>query len=169
MIVLDDAAQVLDELFHLALEIGMQVSLNTSDHVVVLDQSSACRFFKDIQNHFAFAETVEERCQSSHIHDQTRIEQQVRIDTLKFVHDGTDVLSTFRDFNACRLFNAHAEGVTVLMSAQVIQTVCQGERLRIGETFVKLFDTPVNISADGIYLADGFTFKRGAQTKYSVS
>lgn len=55
------------------------------------------------------------------------------------------------------------------MSAQVIQTVCQGERLRIGETFVKLFDTPVNISADGIYLADGFTFKRGAQTKYSVS
>ena len=77
MIVLNYTAQVFDKVFHLLLEGRMDVSLYTSNHVVVLNQTASGSFFKNIQNHLTFTETIEERSQSTHIHDQTGVEQQV--------------------------------------------------------------------------------------------
>ena len=159
MIFVDDATQVGDKLFHSFLEVGMQIGLHTTDSVVVHNKASAASFLEDVEYLLAVAETIEERGQSTKVHCETRVEQQVRVYALQFVHDGTDILHTVAYFNAHSLLDACTKGVAVLMCAQIIQTVSQCQCLRVGETFAHLLDAPVDVAAVGIYLLDGFTFQ----------
>ena len=96
VILLQDGTQVFDQFFDLFYELRMDVRLYAADGVVGLDQASASGLFEDVEHLLAVAETVEEGRQRTHIHTETGEEEQVRIDTLQFVHDGADVLYAFR-------------------------------------------------------------------------
>ena len=92
----------------------------------------------------------------------------MRIDTLQLVHDGADVLHALAYLYAHGLFDTHTQGVAVLVSAQIVQTVGQSQCLRVCKAFAHFLDTTVDISAVSIYLFDDFTFQRYAETHYAV-
>ena len=93
----------------------------------------------------------------------------MRVDALQFVHDGTDVLHTFAHLDAHRLFDAHAQCMAVMMSAQIVQTVGQCQGLWIGEAFAHLFNASVNVSAVYVQLLDDFPFQGNTEAEYTVS
>ena len=163
-----DAAHMLDERFHLLLEVGMQVGLHTADHVVVLDEASAGGLLEDVEHHLTFAEAVEERGEATHVKHQTGEVEQVGVDTLQLVHDGTDVLRTLGNLDAGSLLDAHAQGMAALVCAQVVQTVGQGECLRVGEALVHLLDAAVDVSADRVYTLHRLTVEGDTHTQCSV-
>ena len=83
-----------NEILYTCYEVRVYVGLYASDCVIVQDQSSSTSFLEYIQYLFTVTETIEESCQSSHIHAEAREEQQVGIDTLKFIHNRTNILHT---------------------------------------------------------------------------
>ena len=71
VILMNDAAHVLDKFLHLLLEVRMKICLHAADHVIVLDKASTRSLFHNLKNHLTFAEAIEERCQTTHIHHKT--------------------------------------------------------------------------------------------------
>ena len=92
----------------------------------------------------------------------------MRIDTLQLVHYGTDVLYAFTDLNAHGFFNAHTQCMAVLMRAQIVQTVCQSQCLRVSEAFIHFLDASVDIPAVRINLTNNFTFQRNTEAHYTM-
>ena len=162
-------AQPGDELLHLLYEVGGDVVLYASDGVVVLNQSATGSSLEDIENLFAVAEAVEESGQGSQVHAQAGEEEQVRVDALQFVHDGTDVLHTFAHLDAHRLFDAHAQCVAVVMGAQIVQAVGQCQGLRIGEAFAHLLNASVYIAAVYVQFLDDFPFQGNTEAEDTMS
>ena len=150
-------AHVGDELLHAVYEVRMDVGLYAADGIVVQDETSATSLFEDVEHFFTVAEAVEEGGCGTHVLTEAGKVQDVRVDTLQFVHDGADVLHAFAHFHAHGLLDAHAQGMAALHGAQVVQTVGQGQSLRVGEALVHLLDAAVDVSAVGVYLSDDFT------------
>ena len=93
----------------------------------------------------------------------------MRIDTLQLVHYGTDVLYAFTDLNTHGFFNTHTQCMAVLMRAQIVQTVCQSQCLRVSEAFIHFFDSPMDITTVRINLTNDFTFQRNTEAHYTMS
>ena len=159
MVFFQHRAQISDKFFHFLYKVRSNICLYPSDGVIVLYQSSSGGSFENIQNLLTVTESIEKCGQSTHVHTETGEEKQVRVYTLQFVHDGADVLHPFTHFHAHCLLNAHTEGMAVLVCAQIIQTVGQGQRLGVGEAFAHFFDAPVDVSAVHIQLLDNLTFQ----------
>ena len=92
----------------------------------------------------------------------------MRRDTHQLVHHRADILGTLGNFELQGIFDTHAQGVTVLMGREIIETVGHVEGLRIGHAFPQFFYTAVYVTAMHIDLLDNFTFERGAETQYTV-
>ena len=105
--------------------------------------------FEDVEIFFTVAEAVEEGGQCAEIHCQTGVEKQVRVDALQLVHDGTDDCTRSRYLYAHGLFDTHTQGMAVLVSAQVVQTVGQRQCLRVCMDF-RIFSIPRWIYPAGI-------------------
>ena len=93
----------------------------------------------------------------------------MRVDTLQFIHNGTDVLYSFAHFDAHGFFDTHTQGMAVLVCAQVIQAVGQCQCLWIGEAFAHLFDASVDVAAVYVQLLDDFPFQTYTETEYTMS
>ena len=141
----------------------MDVGHHTANGVVVEDEAATASFFEDVENLLAVAESIEEGCGRAEVLSQTTEEEDVRIDTLKFVHDGANHLHAVAHVDAHGLFNDHTGGMAVLHSTQIVKAVRQGERLRIGQLFVEFLHAAVDIAQHGVYLLDAFTFKAHAE------
>ena len=137
--------------------------------VIILNQPATGSRFENVENLLAVTETIEESCQGTQVHAQTGEEQQVGINTLQLVHDGTNVLHALAHLDAHGIFDTHTECMTIVMSCQIIQTVGQSQCLWIGEAFAHLFDASVNVTAVYVQLLDDFTFEGNTETKDSVS
>ena len=107
--------QISNEFFYFLYKIRSDISLYSSNGVIVLYQTSSGSCFEDIQYLFTITESIEECGQGTHIHTETGEEKQVRVYTLQFVHNGTDVLYPFAYFYAHCLFNAHTKSMAVLV------------------------------------------------------
>jgi hypothetical protein len=83
----------------------------------------------------------------------------VRGKTVQLVHDGADVFHPFRDFQAHGFLDAHTKRVAVLVRGKVIQTVCQSQRLRVGEAFTQFLDAPMDVPAVDIHLFHDLSFQ----------
>ena len=147
----------------------MDISHHTTDSVVVEDQTATTGFFEDVKYLFSVAETIEERCRSTQVLSQTREEQNMRVDTLQFVHDSTDHLHTIAHLYSHGFFDTHTQCMAVLHCAQVVQTVCQCQGLWISHLFVQLFYTAVDITQYWINLTNSFAFQFHAEVQYTVS
>ena len=75
VVFMDDTPQVHDKLFRLPHEIGMQVGLHATNHIVVLNQPSSGGILENVENHLTLPEAIEKRCQRSHVHGQAGIKQ----------------------------------------------------------------------------------------------
>ena len=146
----------------------MDVGHNSSDHVVVLDQTATGGLLHHVEHLFTIAESVEKGGQRSKVHTQCRPEQQVRRQAVQLIHNRTDVQRPFGNLDAHRLFDTHTERVTVLMCGKIIQPIGQGQRLRIGQTLTHLLDTPMDVSAIHIDLLDNLTLERYPKTEHPV-
>ena len=77
MVLAQRGTHVGDELLDAAYELGVYVGLHAADDVVVLYEASAGGLLEDVEYLLAVAEAVEECCERTHVHTQTREEQQV--------------------------------------------------------------------------------------------
>ena len=168
VIIFQHARHVGAELFHLALEVGVNVGHQTADCIVVEGHAGTASLLKDVENFLTIAESVEEGGRGTQVHAEGRIEQQVRRDTHQLVHDGAHILGTGRDLDLQGVLDTEAHGMTVLLSRQIVETVGKVERLRIGERLAQLLDTPVYITAIDIDFLDNLAVERGAQAQYTV-
>ena len=168
VILLQVVAHVGDEFLDTLHEVGMDVGLHTSDGVIVQDEASAAGLLKDVEHLLAVAETIEEGCRGTQVLAEAGEEQDVRVDTLQLVHDGADVLHAAAHLHAHGLLDAHAQRVAVLHGAQVVQTVGQGQCLRVGQAFVHLLDAAVDVSAVHVNLVDVLALERYSEAQHAV-
>ena len=54
-------------------------------------------------------------------------------------------------------------------SAQIVQTVCQSQCLRVSEAFIHFLDASVDIPVVHINLTNNFTFQRNTEEHYTMS
>ena len=149
-------------------KVGVDVFLHSTDAVVILYKAAAGGLFHDIEHVFTVAHTIEESCQGTEILCKTPQIEQVGIDTLKLVHDGTNVLDTIGELHTHSLFYDTTNGMTSLHSTQIIHAVGQSQCLRISITLTHFLNTAVDISQMGINLLDGLTVENGLKAKHTV-
>src|SRR5574344_745632 len=85
---------VFTELLHVLHEVRIDISLTTTYSIIVLNESSTGCLFHDIKDLFTITHTEDECSERTKVLSTTAIEQQVRINTLKFIHNSTDVTDT---------------------------------------------------------------------------
>ncbi|MPN23496.1 hypothetical protein SDC9_170884 [bioreactor metagenome] len=90
------------------------------------------------------------------------------VDSLQLIHNGTDILYTFRNFYAHSSLNTHAQCMAVLLCTEVVESVCQCQCLRVSETFAHFLNTSVYVSAVSIQLFDILAFQRYTKTQNSM-
>ena len=169
MILLNVLAHNLDKFLHTFLEVGVNVIHHTTNRVVVQYQAAATSFLKYVEYFLAVAESIKEGGCGTKVLAETAKKQDVRVNTLQLVHDGTNYLHTIAHLNAHGLFNTHAQRMTVLHGTKVIQAVCQSQSLRIGHAFANFLHTTVNITEYRVDLANHFTLKVYTEVKHTVS
>ena len=91
-IFLNHRTQILAELLGVLHELRIDVSLAATDAIVVLDKASARCLLHDVEHVLTVTHTVEERCESAEVLCCTAEVEQVAVNTLQLVHDGTDVV-----------------------------------------------------------------------------
>jgi hypothetical protein len=149
-------------------EVRVDIGLQTADSVIVLDESSTRCLLHDVEHMLTVTHTIEECCQGGEVLCAGSEEQQVVVDTLQLVHDGADVADAVAELYAHSLLNDADEGVTMVHGAEIVQSVSEGERLRIGHALHHLLHTAVDISEVRIDVLDGLTVNHSSQTKHTV-
>ena len=99
-ILLDDRLHVGNELLHVLHEVGVDVVLQSTYSIIVLNQASARGLLHAVQHMLAVAHGIEERRECAHILGTAAHVEQVRVNTLQLVHDGADVLDAVGKLHA---------------------------------------------------------------------
>ena len=90
-VLLNHRTEILAEGLHVLNEVRVDICLKATDTVVVLDQTATSGLLHDVQYVLTVAHAVEECGQGTQVLCGTAKIEQVRVDTLQLVHDGTDV------------------------------------------------------------------------------
>ena len=167
-ILLYERTEIFAECLGVLHEVRVDVGLQTTYSIIVLDESSARSLLHDVEHMLTVTHTVEECCQGAEVLCACSEEEQVVVDTLQLVHDGADVADAVAELYAHSLLNDADEGVTVVHGAEIIQSVSEGERLRISHALHHLLHTAVDISEVRIDVLDGLTVNNSSQTKHAV-
>ena len=93
-VLLNHRTEILAEGLHVLNEVRVDICLQTTDTVVVLDQTATGCLLHDVQYVLTVAHAVEECGQGTQVLCGTAEVQQVRVDTLQLIHDSTDVADT---------------------------------------------------------------------------
>ena len=158
-----------NEIFHTFLEIGMQVILHAANHIVVYDKASAASFLENVENLLAITESIEECRGRTQVLAKTAKEQQVGVDTLKFVHYGTYNFYAIAHFNAHSLLYAGAKSVAALLCRNIIKTICERKSLRISHRLVEFLHTAMNIPEHGVNSLYKFTVQSHTEMQHTMS
>ena len=114
------------------------------------------------------AHAVEESSQCTQVLSCTAEVEQVRVDTLKLVHDSTDIVDTVAELNAHTLLYHANKSVAVHHSREIVQAVGQGESLRIGHALPHLLDAAVDIAQVRIDALHLLAVENGLQAEHTV-
>ena len=90
------------------------------------------------------------------------------VNTLHLIHDCTYGLYTIAELHAKCLLDNSTDSVAVHHSTEIVQSVGQGEGLRIGQRLEQLLYATMNIAKVWIDLLHNLTVDDCLQTKYSV-
>ena len=168
VILLEHGLHVSAEFLHIFGEVGIDIILASTYTVVVLYESATCRFLHHVEHLFAVSHAIDECSESAEVLSAAAIEEEVRVETLQFVHHHTNILDAVREFNAHGLLDDSAQSVSVHHGREVVESVCESERLRISIFLAHLLYTAVNISAVRIDASYGLTVEHRLQSEHTV-
>ena len=167
-ILLNHRTEILAESLHVLNEVRIDISLKTTDTVIILDQATTSCLLHHVQHVLTVTHTVEECSQSTQVLCGTTEVQQVRVDTLQLIHDSTDVVDTIRKFDTHSLLDNAYQSVAVHHGREVVQTVGQSQSLRISHILPHLLNTTVDISEVRINALHGLTVDNGLKTEHTM-
>ena len=104
-VLLDERTEILAELLDILDEVRVNISLQSTYSVIVLDESSTGCLLHDVQHLLTVTHAVKECCQSREVLSTCTEEEQVVVETLEFIHDCADVLDTVVELNAHSLLD----------------------------------------------------------------
>ena len=90
-ILLNLRSQILAEFLCILNEVRIDVSLKSTDSIVVHNESTASCLLHNIEHMLTVAHAIQECCECSKVLSCTAQEQQVAVDSLQLIHDSTDV------------------------------------------------------------------------------
>ena len=117
---------------------------------------------------FAVAHTVEHTRECAQVLCAARCVEQVVVDALQLVHNGTNVLNALRKLYAHSLFDDAYQCVAVHHRREVVHTVGQCECLRVGVRFAHLLYTAVNVAEVWVDALHVLAIEHGLQAQYTV-
>ena len=167
-VLLNHRAQVLHQVLHVLHEVRVDVGLQAADAVVVLDEASAGGLLHHVEHVLAVAHAIEERGQGTEVLSTARGVEQVRVETLQLVHDGANVLDAVGELNAHAFLDDTHQCMTVLHGTQVVQTVGQGQCLRVGHRLPHLLNTTMNVAQMRIDALHGLTVEHSLQAEHTM-
>ena len=168
VVFLNILTHVRNELLDTLLEIRMNIGHHTADGVIVQNQASAAGFLEDVKNLLTVAETIKECRGGTEVLTEAGEEQDVGVDTLQLIHNSTDDLHAIAHLNAHSLLDTHAERVAVLHGAEIVETVSEGQGLRISQAFADFLHAAVDISEHRVDLANALAVEAHAEMKHTV-
>ena len=90
------------------------------------------------------------------------------VETLKLVHDRTDVLDTVGQLHAHTFLNHTYQCVAVLHGSQIVQTIGEGQRLGIGHAFPHLLNGTMDVAQVRIDMFHGLTVEHRLKAKHTM-
>ena len=167
-ILLNRRTQILHQILTVLDEVGIDIILQTSDTVIVLNQASASSLLHDVQHVLTVAHAIQHTGEGTQILSHTRGVEQVGVETLKFVHDGTDILDTVGELNAHTFLNHTYQCVAVLHGSQIVQTIGESQRLGIGHAFPHLLNGTMDVAQVRIDMLHGLTVEHRLKAKHTM-
>ena len=161
-------AQIRAQLLGVGNEVGVDVVLQSADAIIVLYESATGGFLHHVEHMLTVAHTVKEGRQGAQVLRASAQEEQVVVYTLQLVHDGTDVMYSVRELYAHGLFYHTHQSVAVVHGAQIVETVCQGECLRIGHALHHLLYAAVYVAQVRIDVLHGLAVEHRLQSQHTV-
>ena len=159
---------ILAECLNILNEVRINIILQTTNTVVVLDKTSTSGFLHNVEQVLTVTHTVKECCKSRKVLSTSTKEEQVVINTLKLIHDCADILDTIVKLNAKSLLDNTNKGVTMMHSAKIVQTIGQSQCLRISHILHHLLKTTMNVAKMWIDMLYCLTINNSLQTKHTV-
>src|SRR5262249_51541918 len=123
--------KVVEKLFATAFETSGKIHHQTTDAEVRRSQTSAGSSLNQVQDFFAFPETVEEDGHRADVERVCAEPDEVRRDTLQFAHQYANRLGAFGDFEAEKFFAGHAVGEVVAERIEIVHPVGDHDALLI--------------------------------------
>ena len=90
---LNHRTQIFAECLHVLNKVRVDIILQTANAIVVLNETSTRSFLHDIQHMLTVTHAIKECGQRTQVLCTGAEEQQVVVNTLKFIHDGADILN----------------------------------------------------------------------------
>jgi hypothetical protein len=116
----------------------------------------------------AVTHTVKECSKSTKVLSATAAIQQVRVKTLKLIHDCADILDAVCKLYAHSLFYYTNKRMTMHHGREIVKTVCQSKCLWVCVILAHLLNTTVNISEVWIDALNGLAINNCLKTKHTV-
>ena len=167
-ILLNRRTQILHQILTVLNEVRIDIILQSADTIVVLNQTSTCGLLHHVKHMLTVTHTIKHTSKSTEVLSHTRGVEQVGIETLKLVHNRTDVLDTVCQLNAKSFLNYTNQSMAMLHGSQIVKTIRQSKSLRIGHAFPHLLDSTVDIAQMRINALYGFAVKNGLQAQYAM-
>ena len=167
-ILLNDRLHVLHKVLHVLHEVGVDIVLQPTYSIVVLYQTASRGLLHTIQHMFTVTHRIKECCQGTHILSTATHIEQVRVKTLKLVHDGTNVLNTIGQFNAHTFLNDTNQCMTMHHCREIVQSISQCQRLGIGHLLTHLLYTTMDIAKMRIDTLNGLTVQNSLQAQHTM-
>ena len=123
-ILLDRRTQILHQILHVLDEVWIDVVLQTTDAVVVLDQTSASSLLHAVEHMLTVAHAIEHRRESTQVLTYARGVEQVGVKTLQLVHNRADILDAVGELHAQTFLNHTDQCVAVLHGSQIVKAIC---------------------------------------------
>ena len=168
-ILLNGRTQILHQILTVLDEVRIDVVLQATYSIIVLNQASTCGLLHDVQHVLTVTHTIQHTCESAKVLSHTRGVEQVRVETLKLVHDGTDILDAVGKLNAHTFLNHTHQSMAMLHGSQIVKTICQSQCLGIAHALPHLLNRTMDIAQVRIDALDGLTVQHRLQTKHTMS
>ena len=123
-ILLNGWTQILNKILTVLHEVRINVVLQSTYSIIVLNQTSTGGLLHAVQHMLTIAHAIQEGSQSTQVLSHTRGVEQVGVETLKLIHDSTDVLDTISEFYTHTFLNHTYQSMAMLHGSQIVKTIC---------------------------------------------
>ena len=168
VVLLEPAREVAQELPALLAEAHGQVVPEPADSHIVVEQTLSGDRLQQVQQHFPFAEAVQEQRDRAQVQAEGPQPQQMALQPLQLTHQHADVLAPAGDLHAEHLLDRLDIDHVVRHGAQIVEAVGEGDYLRVRAVLADLLQGAVQVADDRVALDDELTVERQHEPKHPV-